>query len=337
MKSILIDIGHPAHVHLFKHLIFNLRKMECRVVVTSRKKDITESLLDYYGIEHFCLSRAPKQTKWMALELIKRDFSVFRLHRRHRFDLALGTSVSIAHLSALSKVKSFVFEEDDDAVLPLFSSITYPFATKIIVPDCLQYKKWGKKRMVHSSYHELAYLHPDVFTPDETVLNRYQLKPYTYIVMRHSALKAHHDLHQVGLKREINERILDLLKGYSLVSSREDEDTGNIQPWDMHHVLAFSRMVISDSQTMTAEAACLGVPSIRYNSFVGRISYLEELEHRYDLSYGFGPGDEKKMYEKVAELLSEKNYKECWREKKVGMLKDKVNFYQWMNNLILSS
>jgi len=337
MKCILIDINHPAHVHLFRNLIIDLKTRGYRVIVTSRKKDVTESLLDYYGIEYITLSRVPKRMAWMALELVKRDLALLSLHRRHRFDLALGTSASIAHLSAVTNVKSYVFEEDDDVVIPLFSLITYPFATQIIVPDCLRYKKWGGKRISHPSYHELAYLHPDVFTPNETVLRRYQLTPYKYIIWRQTALRAHHDLHEVGLSREVFDRIRGLIKNYSIISSREDQKTQSIRPWDMHHVLAFSRMVISDSQTMTAEAACLGVPSIRYNSFVGRISYLEELENRFDLTYGFRPGNESSMYEKLNELLHEKNYNERWRGKKAILLKEKVNFNQWITDLIHSS
>ena len=33
-----------------------------------------------------------------------------------------------------------------------------------------------------------------------------------------------------------------------------------INPTDMHHFMAFSSIVIGDSQTMSAEAAVLGVP-----------------------------------------------------------------------------
>jgi predicted glycosyltransferase len=45
-------------------------------------------------------------------------------------------------------------------------------------------------------------------------------------------------------------------------------------------------MYIGDSQTMTAEAAVLGTPAIRFNDFVGELSYLEELEYTFDLTYG---------------------------------------------------
>ncbi len=57
----------------------------------------------------------------------------------------------------------------------------------------------------------------------------------------------------------------------------------------MHHVLSFASLLICDSQSMSVEAAMLGVPSLRYSSFSGRISVLEELEHQYGLTYGINP------------------------------------------------
>ncbi|MBK7853743.1 MAG: hypothetical protein IPJ79_01455 [Bacteroidetes bacterium] len=64
----------------------------------------------------------------------------------------------------------------------------------------------------------------------------------------------------------------------------------------------FAHMYIGDSQTMAAEAAVLGTPSIRYNDFVGEISYLEELEHLYQLTFGFKTNNRQGMIDKITEL-----------------------------------
>ncbi|MFC2156958.1 hypothetical protein ACFLT9_03900 [Acidobacteriota bacterium] len=330
MKNILFDIGHPAHVHLFRLLIIELKSRGHRVTVTSRSKDVTHSLLDHYGIEHLSLSRVPRRPALMIGELLKRDLGVFKLHRKHKFQIALGTSVSIAHLSALTRVKSFIFEEDDDAVVPTFAAITYPFSTGIVVPDCLKFTKWENKRIVHNSYHELAYLHPDLFTPDYAVLAKYHLEPERYVLIRGSALRAHHDVNIRGLREDVLDRLSVLFKDYKILSSHEEGDSSAIDPWDMHHVLSFSKMLVTDSQTMTAEAACLGVPSIRYNSFVGKISYLEELEHKYELTFGFSPGQEEQMYSKIENLLGLEDLSGEWTGRKTQMLARKQNFLEWM-------
>ena len=216
MRALLFDIVHPAHVHLFKNVIRHFQGKGHRVVVISRAKDVANVLLEHYHIGFLSLSRAGSKPGDRLLELLRRDLGVLKLHRRHKFSAAFGTSASIAHLSAVSRVKSFVFEMDDDDVVPLFAKLTYPFATGIVVPVSLRYKKWREKRIVHDSYHELAYLHPDQFSPDPDVLKRYGLKLHKYIVVRKSALKAHHDLKARGFEGPIMESVLDIIKPFPL-------------------------------------------------------------------------------------------------------------------------
>jgi len=137
--NILFDIGHPAHVHLFKNLILYLNKdKKNNIKIVTRKKDIIEKLLRYYSLDFELLS-IPKKTKFgMLAELLQRDYKIWKLHKKHNFKYALGTSVSIGHLSRISKVISYNFNEDDDNIVPLYANISYPFSTKIINPDCLR-------------------------------------------------------------------------------------------------------------------------------------------------------------------------------------------------------
>jgi predicted glycosyltransferase len=333
MANILIDIGHPAHVHLFRNLYFYLKKQKHLVVVTSREKDVTNRLLDHYGMASESLSKAPSDVFRMSGELIKRDVKIFGLHKKHRFEVALGTSVCIAHLSAISQVRSYVFEEDDDDVVPVFSAITYPFTTGIVVPSCIRFKRWKSKRIFHDSLHELAYLHPDQFSPDESVLKKYDLKPKEYVVVRYSALRAHHDIGMDGIGT-VWEKIQSLFQEYKIVSSQEGTGETAIAPWDMHHILHFSKLLVSDSQTMTLEASCLGVPSIRFNSFVGKISCMNEVEEKYQLSFGFKPDESEGMFMKLKELLADEELEEKWEEKRAWLLKDKPDFLQWQIQFI---
>jgi uncharacterized protein len=69
----------------------------------------------------------------------------------------------------------------------------------------------------------------------------------------------------------------------------------------------------------------LGVPAIRSNSFVGRISYLEEEEHKYGLTYGFKPDEFGKMFAKIEELLKMPNLKAEWQRRRERMLAEKID------------
>ena len=84
-------------------------------------------------------------------------------------------------------------------------------------------------------------------------------------------------------------------------------------------------MLIGDSQTMTSEAAVLGTPAIRCNTFVGKISYLEEEEHKYGLTYGFRPENSDAMFAKIEELIAISDLKKEWQRRRQKMLADKID------------
>jgi len=334
--KILVDIGHPAHVHLFKNLISHFKSLGHFVYVTAREKDIVIELLNHYQIPHEVISSSAKTPFGMVVELIRRDLRIFRLNRRYKFDFTLGTSVSITHLTFLYGVPSYNFNEDDDDYIPLYVYLTYPFATKIINPITLRFSKWISKRVLYPSLHELAYLHPNNFKKDPEVIKKYELTPGQYIIVRLSALAAHHDLSAEGISKELELKIEKLAEDYQIIYSREITKNNQIDTWEMHQILAHSKMLISDSQSMTIEAAVLGVPSVRYSSFVGRSSVIEELENKYELSCGFSPGEESAFLETIEEMLNNNDLHESWMRKRGLLLKDKIDFNDWMKEYFKS-
>ncbi|MEW6506993.1 MAG: hypothetical protein AB1432_04520 [Bacteroidota bacterium] len=117
------------------------------------------------------------------------------------------------------------------------------------------------------------------------------------------------------------------------VDSEFEQYQINIPPHKIHSFIYYSSLLIGDSQAMTSEAAVLGVPSLRSNSFVGRISYLEE-EHKYGLTFGFKPDESEKMFAKLDELLNTSNLKEEWQRRREKMLADKIDvtaFLVWFS------
>ena len=107
-----------------------------------------------------------------------------------------------------------------------------------------------------------------------------------------------------------------------------------INPLDIHHVMAFAGLYIGDSQTMAAEAGVLGVPFVRFNDFVGRIGYLNELENKYKLGFGIKPDEEDKLYQTVHTLLEMENRKAVFQERRGIMLSECINFADFLTNYI---
>lgn len=329
-QNFLIDIGHPAHVHLFKNFIFHLQKEGIPFTVVARKKEITLNLLDHYQIPYTCLSAPRTNLTGMFLEFLNRTFKILKLHLKEGFTIALGTSVSIGYLSLFTfgKVKSYNFSEDDDHVIPLQAYLSYPFSSKIINPDCIVFSKWKNKRVLVPSYHELAYLHPNNFIPDISVPKKYGLEPGNFVILRLSALKANHDKNAKGISTALLELIKKEINEFEIIESNEGKQGGKIKPWDMHHVLAFSKMIISDSQTMSAEGAVLGVPSLRINNFIGRISYLNELENKFNLGFGFFPEQEEEILSCIKELVNNNSYYDLEKRRNT-LFDEKIDFNQW--------
>ena len=328
--KLLFDIGHPAHVHLLKNFIFYLKENHHNIYVASRDKDVTNSLLNHYGIKYDCLSQQSKTGLGLLAELALRNYRILRMHRQMKFDAAFGTSVSIAHLSAINGVPSYSLNEDDDDIVPFYALLTYPFATSILNPKCIRFKKWSKKRVLYPSYHELAYLHPNNFSPERGVLEKYSLKEKEYILVRFSALEAHHDVGEDGISNPLWKKIQDICSGYKIVQSFENQLLHEIDSWDIHHLLAFAKMIISDSQTMAVEGAVLGVPTIRINTFVNRCSVLDELETKYQLTNGYHPNEEELAIKTISDVLNNGDVEEIWHHRRKKMLAEKVDYNEWL-------
>ena len=172
-----------------------------------------------------------------------------------------------------------------------------------------------------------------------SILEKYKLAPYRYIIIRNSALMAHHDTGAKGIDTYSMDKLLSAFKGYQLISSKENEKSHEIEPWDMHHILSFAKMLVTDSLSMSVEASVLGVPSVRYNSFYHKSSVLDELEYTFGLTFGFNAGENdelERMHAKIMSLLEIDNLSDVWQEKRARLLKYKVDLNQWMINFFES-
>jgi predicted glycosyltransferase len=98
-----------------------------------------------------------------------------------------------------------------------------------------------------------------------------------------------------------------------------------VSPERAHSLLSFATVFIGDSQTMTSEAAVLGVPSLRCNSFAGRISYLEEEEKKYGLTYAYLPNDFESLMSRLESWMTESDLLSKWKDKRQAMLNDKID------------
>jgi uncharacterized protein len=337
-------MGHPAHFHLFKNVIKNLLAKGNDVIILIKKKDILEELLIRSKLQYQnILPEGRKDSKaGLAFGVVKRDIRLLQQCLKSRPDLMIGTSTEIGHIGTLLKIPSINVNEDDANVVPLFSKLSYPWSTHILSPSVCDNGRWESKSIKYEGYHELAYLHPNHFNPDKEIVRSYFQVDKPYFLIRFAKLTAHHDKGIKGINDGLASQIIKILEpaGTVCITSERALDQEferyriAINPLDIHHVMAFATLYIGDSQTMAAEAGVLGVPFIRFNDFVGRIGYLNELEQKYKLGFGIKPENPDKLIEVLHELLSMKDLKAIFQSRRNQMLSEKIDLSGFMTWLI---
>ncbi len=314
--NILIQLSHPAHFHFYKNVAQTLIQDGHKVFVLIKTKDILEDLckeaqLPYYNVNAHAHRGSKMGVLW---DMIMRDLRIARFCIKHHIQLITGSTPEVAHVGWLLRIPSINTGEDDAAIVPLFGKIAGPFMKCLLSPMSCNNGKQESIAVHYPGFQKLAYLHPKRFTPNAEVLKQYHIDPKKpYFLIRFAKLNAHHDTGVQGISTEVAQHIIDLLSPHGqiyITSERELEPQFeqyrlHINPLDIHHVMAYATLYIGDSQSMAVEAAMLGVPSLRFNDFVGKkkIGVMEELEHVYGLTYGISSHEPEKLYSKIQELL----------------------------------
>lgn len=330
--NILVQLSHPAHFHLYKNAINNWKFDGHNVFVLIKTKDILESLLKNSNIEYYnILPVAHRKSKiGILMDMFIREFRIIQFCKKHKIDILTGSTPEVAHVAWLLRLKSVNTGEDDAEVIPAFVKITAPFIDGYLAPTTCDNGKMETKTTHYIGYHELAYLHPNHFMPQKSVVEKYFPADKPYFILRFAELTAHHDNGILGINTEIARELIDILSPHGdiyITSERPLEPQFEkyriqINPLDMHHILAFASMYIGDSQTMAAEAGVLGTPFVRFNDFVGRIGYLRELEDVYHLGYGIRANTKPFTPTKVDWIKEEPKVQPCGAEAMYGVVKE---------------
>lgn len=331
--NVLFDINHPAHVHLLRNTYYILTEHGHQVLVAVKEIPAAIKLLKLYDIPYVNIGKKDDALAKKGLDQLMFDLRILKLVREHHIDLGIGSSINLPHVSKLSRMKSIVLDDDDDDAEPLFVKFGHPFADAILTPSAI--KRKSKKAVYVDSYHELAYLHPNRFTPDPTVLREVGLKEgEPFFILRFNAFKAHHDVGAEGLSIENKRRLVELLKarGKVLITTERNIDDEfkpyqmKVSPEKAHSLMYYATMFVGDSQTMTSEAAVLGTPAVKCNTFAGRLAVPNELEQKYGLCYSFLPTQQDVFFAKIDELLAMSNLKEEWQKRRQRLLTEKMDY-----------
>jgi len=311
------------------------------VCITARDKDRSVELLRAFGLPYRQIS-AQKSGAGLAVEMAQRTPRLMKIMRSFKPDAMtgiMGPSIAVAGALRLPRVPAVVFYDTEFAVQT--NRVVYPLAYSVCTPDCYQGKVPGRHPQ-YAGYHELAYLHPNRFTPDPAVLAEFGVSPgEPYSIVRFVSWQAVHDRRERGLSAKQKRHLVEVLqrRGRVLISS-EGALTGDLAglaargPVEkIHHLIAHARLVVGESATMSSEAAVLGVPAV-YIATTGR-GYTDDQERRYGLVRHFTEDQYDMALTAIEEILAAPPA--TWHDARQRLLAEKIDVTAWMTDYFESS
>jgi len=339
--KVLVDIGHPAHVHLFKNMIWSLEKGGHEVKITATDKENALYLLDAYGFKYETLGKHHKKLLNKLLGLIMRNYKLYKVAKKFKPDIFISHgSMYAAHVATFLGKPHISLEDTEHSIEQI--RLYAPFTDVILTSTCFK-KDLGKKQVRYNGYHELAYLHPNYFEPDSSVLDDLGLsKDDKFIILRFVSWNASHDIKQKGfdlqtkkeLIKEIEKRAQVFITSEKLLTKDFEKYRITIPPERIHDLLYYATMYIGEGATMASEAAVLGTPAIYVNT--QRLGYLDEQEEKYGLVYNISNPEtaQKVALTKAVELLEDENLKSKWQKKREKLLNEKIDVTKFMIDFI---
>jgi len=331
--KILIDFGHPAHIHYFKNFIRIMKEKGHEFSLVARDKEVLHQLLDHLEISYTKRGTGRKSLLGKFVYLFKAEYIIYKVGRKFNPDLFISFgSTYAAHIARLLKKPHLAFDDTEHAKLELF--LYPPFSDVLLNPQCFS-KVLGEKQIKFNGYMELCYLHPKYFTPNINVLNFLGLGTSAkYALLRFVSWNASHDVGHSGLDYKTKIDLINFLSTKLRVFiSSENNLPEELKKYQisipvhlMHDALAFATIFVGEGATMASECAMLGTPAIYVNSI--ELGYCTEEDIKYGLVYNFR--NSIGVIDKVKELLANTNLKEEFKKRRLKMLDDKIDVTAFM-------
>ncbi len=340
-KNFLFFFVHPSKFHVFRKTINHLKANGHNVEILITSKDVLEELVKNEGWDYTNIFPEGRKFKNVSpyvsagINFFRTIYRLLKYVGKKKYDLFI-TDDLLVYVGKFKKVPTFAFTDDDIAIVKQFS-IILKFANYILAPSVTDLGKFNEKKIAFDGYKELAYLHPNQFTPDKELVKKI-IPEKDYFIIRLVSLTAYHDVGKSGITKEKAEQLIELLRNYGQVyisaerelSSELEKFRLKIEPYQLKDILSQSKGYIGDSQTMSSEAAILGVPSFRFNDFVGEIGVMDEKDDVYKLSKSYKTSEFSSLLKDLKSSLEGDDFSTQIKENQKKMLSEKVDLTSFM-------
>ena len=286
----IFELNHPKHYYQFKYIMQMLKRDGHIVHVLARDKDVLLNVLQEEHVDYEIFGLHAKNMRDKVLATPRLLLNYYKIAKRIKPDVIVSkASLYGTMIARIMGAKAIIFP--DSEVVTLTNKVVVPLCSTVITPATFGLD-FGKKHIRIRGFFEDCYLAPSVFQPKEDVVKQYGLKR-PYALFRFVGWYANHDVNNSGFTAEQQRAMLQVAeqKMHVYISSEKKlpEDLEKYKlptpAAEIHSVLAHADLYVGDSQTMATEAALLGTPAIRSNSFVGPndMTNFIVLEKQYNL------------------------------------------------------
>ena len=336
---IVVNFGHPAHVHYFKHFIKEMTDNGHEIMCFARERYPIQELLNAYGIEAINRGKGSNKLVGKAMNFFRVVWLIYYHSRKFKPDILMSFSgIYTTFAAVLLRAKAINLDDTETAIK--VQTICKPFVDLILTPECYMLDLGGKHCRFPGTL-DMAYLHPNRFTPDESVLDELGLvKGEKFALVRFVSWNAHHDVGCKGMTLDNKIRLVKELASIMKVFVTSEGDIPeelqryacSIMPQKMHDVLYYAHMIAGESGTMSSEAAILGTSAVFINN--ARLGYLEFLSDLGLISmYTDSSQDQERAILKAIEVANNDHQKEDNRkiiQEHLEKMLDLTEFLVWL-------
>jgi len=335
-KRILFYFVHPAKFHLFRATINNLKLEGYQIEIIITGRDILEELVQAEGWEYTKIFPNGRKIKgvhiWISagIYLLLTVWKLFLLTIGKKYMLFVSDDL-ITFVGRIRGIPSFFVTDDDLRGVPE-SVILAASAKFVFAPNVCDMGKYNSKKLGYDGYKSLAHLHPNRFTLDYSkVPDELKSEGGVYFFIRTVSATSTHDVGKRGIGDDLLRKIIGVLEPHGrVILNSEREVAPDMQKYvldfdkmDVAHIFAYAKVFISDSTTMCAEAAVLGVPAIECDDWFRDFKQYDELSDRYKLLRGFSPDDFEGLSNYLQELLLMEDMASVFQKRRQYMLTEK--------------
>ena len=331
----------PAHVHLYREAVKQLRDRGHRTSVFARDDECTLALLSYHDIPHHVYGSRDATKLGLIHELPRQARTIANLVRDAKPDIIFGMGVYSTYAATLVGADAVTVMDSEPTATK--QRLSAPLVEAILTPSTFG-RYLGRKHYAFHGLKETAYLHPEVFDPDPYIHAELDIGPEDpYSIVRFNAFNGHHDVGQRGFTPRQKHTLVRLLADHGTVfvsdeAGRISYDEPGIRRYEahparMHDAIAGAQLLIADTQTMVTESALIGTPTIRSNSFVGNrdMGNFKALE-RAGLVFNRSAFSD--VLTDAESLLEDPDTRQRWRHRRDAFIGDKCNLTALLVELV---